>query len=140
MNNRYICKAKRKDNGEWVEGDLIQWKNGNMQICLGVGLNKKEKTLVDIIPETVGQCTGRKYANDKLLFEGDIVKWYSDYDDTWGYSHTAECYGVVVWNANDYCWNIKTNYELIPFNDYDWDVSMVVGNIYDNSELLEAER
>lgn len=140
MNNRYIFKGKRKDNGEWVEGDLIQWKNGNMQICLGVGLNKKEKTLVDIIPETVGQCAGRKYANDKLLFEGDIVKWYSDYDDTWGYSHTAEYYGVVVWNANDYCWNIKTNDELIPFNDYDWDISMVVGNIYDNSELLEAER
>ena len=69
--------------------------------------------------------------------QSDIVKWYSDYDDTWGYSHTAEYYGVVVWNANDYCWNIKTNDELIPFNDYDWDISMVVGNIHDNPELLE---
>lgn len=30
--------------------------------------------------------------------------------------------------------------ELIPFNDYDWDISMVVGNIYDNPEMLEVER
>lgn len=82
----------------------------------------------------------KRCANDELLFEGDIVKLYSDYDDTWGYSHTAEDYGVVVWSANDYCWDIKVDDELIPFNDYNWDISMVVGNIYDNPDLLEVER
>lgn len=146
MNNRYICKGKRKDNGEWVEGYLIQGNKTYIATIEAINYMVVSTPfmasieLVEVIPKTVGQCTGRKYANDKLLFEGDIVEWYSDYDDTWGYSHTAECCGVIVWNTNDYCWNIKVNNELIPFNDYDWDISMVVGNIYDNPELLEVER
>lgn len=138
MNNRYTFRGKgnpKYNDGEWYYGYLT-YDGSDYRIAEPkYGCCKRT-----VIPETVGQCTGRKYANDKLLFEGDIVKWYSDYDDTWGYSHTAEYYGVVVWNANDYCWNIKTNDELIPFNDYDWDISMVVGNIHDNPELLEVER
>lgn len=139
MNERYIFRGKRKDNGEWETGFLVikRWDCSDERYFI---TDKMTGWHTPVIPETVGQCTGRKYANDKLLFEGDIVKWYSDYDDTWGYSHTAEYYGVVVWNANDYCWNIKVNDELIPFNDYDWDISMVVGNIHDNPELLEVER
>ena len=136
MNNRYICRGKRQDNGAWETGFLVikRWDCSDERYFI---TDKMTGWHTPVIPETVGQCTGRKYANDKLLFEGDIVKWYSDYDDTWGYSHTAEYYGVVVWNANDYCWNIKVNDELIPFNDYDWDISMVVGNIHDNPELLQ---
>ena len=148
MNNRYIFRGKRKDIGEWVYGFYVfqRKRSGKFGQVLSE-LDSNRHFIIDaqgksneVIPETVGQCTGRKYANDKLLFEGDIVKWYSDYDDTWGYSHTAEYCGVIVWNTNDCCWNIKVNNELIPFNDYDWDISMVVGNIHDNPELLEVER
>ena len=136
MNERFLFRGKRKDNGAWETGFLVikRWDCSDERYFI---TDKMTGWHTPVIPETVGQCTGRKYANDKLLFEGDIVKWYSDYDDTWGYSHTAEYYGVVVWNANDYCWNIKVNDELIPFNDYDWDISMVVGNIHDNPELLQ---
>ena len=138
MNERFLSRGKREDNGAWETGFLVikRWDCSDERYFI---TDKMTGWHTPVIPETVGQCTGRKYANDKLLFEGDIVKWYSDYDDTWGYSHTAEYYGVVVWNANDYCWNIKVNDELIPFNDYDWDISMVVGNIHDNPELLEVE-
>ena len=146
--NRYIFRGKRKDNGEWIYGFYVfQRKRSGVFGQVLSELDFDRYFIIDtcgtwneVIPETVGQSTGRKYANDKLLFEGDIVKWYSDYDDTWEYSHTAEYYGVVVWNENDYCWSIKANDELIPFNDYDWDVSMVVGNIHDNPKLLEVER
>lgn len=136
MNERFLSRGKRKDNGAWETGFLVikRWDCSDERYFI---TDKMTGWHTPVIPETVGQCTGRKYANDKLLFEGDIVKWYSDYDDTWGYSHTAEYYGVVVWNANDYCWNIKVNDELIPFNDYDWDISMVVGNIHDNPKLLQ---
>lgn len=139
MNERFLFRGKREDNGAWETGFLVikRWDCSDERYFI---TDKMTGWHTPVIPETVGQCTGRKYANDKLLFEGDIVKWYSDYDDTWGYSHTAEYYGVVVWNANDYCWNIKVNDELIPFNDYDWDISMVIGNIHDNPELLEVKR
>lgn len=136
MNERFLFRGKREDNGAWETGFLVikRWDCSDERYFI---TDKMTGWHTPVIPETVGQCTGRKYANDKLLFEGDIVKWYSDYDDTWGYSHTAEYYGVVVWNANDYCWNIKVNDELIPFNDYDWDISMVIGIIHDNPELLQ---
>ena len=43
MNNRYICKAKRKDNGEWVEGDLMQWSDGTIRICVDSGDDEKNE-------------------------------------------------------------------------------------------------
>ena len=135
MNNRYICKGKRKDNGEWVEGDLIQWKNGNMQICLGVGLNKEQKTLVDIIPETVGQCTGLKDKNGKLIFEGDVVK---DKD--------SGLFGKVVFATSADGFNGMTGFMVDDVDDglqnYNgfWHLVEVIGNIHDNPELLEVER
>lgn len=135
MNNRYIFKGKRKDNGEWVEGDLIQWKNGNMQICLGVGLNKKEKTLVDIIPETVGQCTGLKDKNGKLIFEGYVVK---DKD--------SGLFGKVVFATSADGFNGMTGFMVDDVDDglqnYNgfWHLVEVIGNEFDNPELLEGER
>lgn len=140
-NEKHLCRGKRVDNGEWVVGYYIETER-----CDKTGVEyliierEADGSSYLIIPKTVGQCTGRKYANDKLLFEGDIVECYSDYEDTLGYLHTAKYCGVIVWNSNDYCWNIKVNDKLIPFNDYDWDISMVIGNIHDNPELLEIKK
>lgn len=124
-----ICYSGGKDSDVLIE--IAKAANINFEVV-------HSHTTADA-PETVGQCTGLKDKNKKLIFEGDIVERYSYYDDIWGFSYTAECYGVIVWNTNDYCWNIKVNDELIPFNDYDWDISMVVGNIHDNPELLEVK-
>lgn len=43
MNNRYIFRGKREDNGDWVEGDLMQWNDGTVRICVEDGDNKKKK-------------------------------------------------------------------------------------------------
>lgn len=135
MNNRYIFRGKRKYNGEWVEGDLIQWKNGNMQICLGVGLNKEQKTLVDIIPETVGQCTGLKDKNGKLIFEGDILLFINDDGEKTPYK--------VFWSEEYAGYIIVTNDRAVDTMDC-WDKYRknfeVIGNIHDKPELLEVER
>ena len=72
MNNysRYIFKAKMKDNGEWVYGDLIQNPNTTGK-CLIIerGVTSYSSTneaikeylsesYIEIIPETLCQCTG----------------------------------------------------------------------------------
>lgn len=142
MNNRYIFRGKRKDNGEWVEGDLIQWKNGNMQICLGVGLNKKEKTLADIIPETIGQCTGLKDKNGKWIFEGYILESRaSENKEDWKK-------WVVTFFDGSFCFEReiprkrKHKYEqnLLCVDEIELYGLTIIGNIHDNPELLEVEK
>lgn len=75
MNNRYIFRGKRKDNNEWVYGNLIQRKIWSSELYIirveDNGFDSYEE--YEVIPETVGQCTGLKDKNDKLIFDGDII-------------------------------------------------------------------
>ena len=126
MNNRYIFRGKRKDNNEWVEGDLMQWNDGTMRIC--VEIDDNEKTAATVIPETVGQCTGLTDKNGKKIFEGDICKHRSNYSGNIVIS-------VVTYTDGHFLALVCENsgFELSEKLE-------VIGNIYDNPELLEVER
>lgn len=130
-----LFRGKRIDNGEWVDGDSLihsMFKKGD--VCVGV---VEGMEIYSVIPETIGQYTGKDICNQKL-FEGDIVEWYEDYDDSFGYSKTANGYSVVVWDNENYCWSFKTDNEYIqPFNDWNWENCFIIGNIHDNPELLK---
>ena len=64
MNDRYLFRGKRVDNGEWVEGCLLTI-DGEYRIATSC-LQGDDENLLDnvcaykVIPETVGQCTGSK--------------------------------------------------------------------------------
>lgn len=144
MNNRYICKAKRKDNGGWIYGDLIIDQYGKYYIHPNVNAFSVNEynlakciQMIEVIPETIGQCTGLKDKNGKLIFEGDIIR-------------TKE-YGRVIahYTVSDYdifrityvpamfrIENIHRAFNLVG-NSADYEV---IGNIHDNPELLEVEK
>lgn len=78
-----LYRGKRKDNGEWVYGAYIVMHHNdkrthlhhfiipdNGDLSFGV---KVEDILVEVIPETVGQCMGKEDKTGKQIFEGDIV-------------------------------------------------------------------
>lgn len=117
MNNRYICKGKRKDNGKWIYGDLMQWNDGTVRICVDNG--DDEKTATTVIPETVGQCTGLKDKNGKLIYEGDIVVSTSDRR----LSDRPRLITIDFERGCNYCAARRK--------------PVVIGNIHDNPELLE---
>jgi uncharacterized phage protein (TIGR01671 family) len=69
-----LFKAKRKDNGEWVEGSFLNSRNPRIIIN---GEYIKGLFVVDsfeIDPETLCRCTELPDKNKKLIFENDYVK------------------------------------------------------------------
>lgn len=131
MNDRYLFRGKRKDNNEWVTGDLMQWSDGTIRICVESGVD--EKTTVTVIPETVGQCTGLKDENGKLIFEGDIVKGLFNF----GLEIMSVCtfkdgaFGLTAKQCGAYHFSAFTSL---------WEVQYeVIGNIHDNPNLCRIE-
>ena len=136
MEDRYLLKAKRLDNGEWVQGCYIY----NVDRDCGESLNEFAHRIQPLYanayaepidPTTICQCTGLKDKDDKLIWENDIVKVkYSD-----GFEEITE----VAYSKNGYS----------PYlNEYECEGCCcrcevaeieVVGNIFDNKELLESK-
>lgn len=122
-----LFRGKRTDNGEWVQGYICRY-----------GWIGKEKDYIipdyasalytaEIDPETVGQYTGLTDMNGRKIFEGDTV--WNSYD---------EDYGKVEWD-NDMAKFIITfpTFTVDFANVYGKELE-IVGNVYDNPELLKG--
>lgn len=124
-----------KDNCKngFVFGSLVV-SEGKFYICVAALcavnslINNGITTMIEVIPETVGQYTGLTDKNGKKIFERDIVK----YCETKGVINFGEgCYAVKDINS-------KNNPALdIVLNGYKCEIK-VIGNIYDNPELLKG--
>ena len=116
MNDRYLYRAKRKKDGKWTTWNAV------------TGIHGLER----IEDDTICQCTGLKDKNGKLIWENDIVKG-KYYDNGKSHRHIGqvkyiyEAYKVVgVKQYTGYHAHLDGSYE-------------VIGNIFDNKELLERE-
>ena len=147
MNDRYLFRAKRIDNGEWVEGYLFDdgFENGRMFVG-GLVIEEYHGTACDdwsitginfyeVDPSTICQCTGLKDKNGKLIWENDIVEIGEHECMVNGlykviYCEINFCYALE--RSVDYHYNFFTFSALNGFETS----SNVIGNIFDNPELI----
>ena len=119
-----LFRGKAKQFKEWEYGYYVVTLNGVQFI--------KNDNFNEVDPETVGQFTGLTDKNGRKIFEGDIAKGNSEY---FAYSHP---HGIIVYDSGEF---------LIAFDKALEDVENlgawandieVIGNIYDNPELLNG--
>lgn len=138
-----LFKAKRIDNGEWVFGGIVY--KGNKAFIVKVEKyipdtrdwalaeyyekNPQFKAeTIEVDPETVCQYTEVDDKDENKIFEGDIVK-----------DKSAQLLGVVKYSKK------YMQFVVDDINDGEQDYSefinevKVIGNIFDNLELLEVK-
>ena len=131
MENRFLVRGKRIDNSEWIVGNLIQTDDGVYIIQNYVPQHSIKNCEVD--PSTVCQCTGLKDKNGKLIFENDIMEAHIDEDFPEDVSRFK-----VEWNGKGWVENHPDGVDREYLDDFDTEHFKVVGNIFDNPELLEG--
>lgn len=145
MQDRYLFKAKRIKDAQWIEGYLIYSFTGVPFIITEYDHILALVARDEIDPETICQCTGLKDKNGNLIWENDIVKkeFYTDYD---AYANSEKYIGVMRYE--DGGWWVKTQMDvgqilvrsIIDVLAFSKDVEHfeVLGNVFDNPELLEV--
>lgn len=134
-----------KDNCKdgFVFGSLVVSKN-KVYICVSALcqvnslINNGTTTMLEVIPETVGQYTGIT-VEGKKIFEGDIVKksWtFHYYVNHQQRSRINTFIGQIVFDRASYI--MKEHGEFIG-TSHNGEWLEVIGNIYDNPELLEGD-
>lgn len=119
----YLFRGKTIANGKWSEGTLLVTKQG---CCI----TPDATVYVAVDPETVGQYTGLTDKNGTKIFEGDIVK----------YGDTVHNVVFEQRNGTAYFGLVYSTLETLSFGYYqDLKQIEVIGNIYDNPELLGDE-
>lgn len=128
MENRFLFRAKRKDNGEWTEGFLLKRWDGLWIFSID------EKFADLIIPSTLCQCTGLKDKNGKLIWENDIIECKDGkHNFQTQIEWDAYCAGFIFQDTETSAVLLDAITENGLYSE-----SKVVGNIFDNPELLEV--
>lgn len=153
MEDRYLYKAKTtpKEKGEfnnvWVTGNLIVSNEKYYIHPVGNVVNVKSEigriiVMHEVIPDTICQCTGLKDKNGELIWENDILHNGNYFVVKW--NESCSRFDIVLNNSNNIPigkWEpMICDWKTSDFKEYRKAVDYeVVGNVFDNPELLESE-
>lgn len=138
-----LFKAKQIDNGEWIEGSLIDL-DIDSGYCYIVQPYKKASILPIIFlitdrmklvdPETLCQFTGLYDKNGNKIWENDILMAHLDKSYPEDVTYETIEWGVAGWVAHE-----ANSIDRQYLDEFDLEHYEVVGNIFDNKELLQEE-
>lgn len=151
-------RGKSIYNEEWAYGYLVNsghqinpyeefWWIAQNRYDIGTVFNEEscDDTFIwnRVEPDTIGQYTGLKDKNGVEIYEGDIVRLFCDYNNY--HIEPRWVNAIIVWNEDFYGWEVSFKHIRVGFSEnignfkYDNARIEVIGNIYDNHELLEVK-
>ena len=139
-----LFRAKQVNNGEWVSGYYVydyahnaHFIFKNQLVCPNCINDRRIDYSVcdyEIDPDTLCQYTGKSDEDGEKIFEGDIVGFIDLYSTESGYSESS-CLGEVIWSKEECCFHVTNR-----LSAESWEVldeCKVVGNVFDNKELMD---
>lgn len=131
-----LFRGKRVGNGEWVEGGYYENNTGKYIISPAFVAHLT-------IPETVGRFTGLTDTNGRKIFEGDILRVTDEHKEYITFVRCVDntlCVDIFVDNTG--VLELDYDYTAIGFAEDFWKNQSckveIIGNIHDNTELLEV--
>ena len=136
MNRTIKFRGKSLYNDEWVYGYLLE-RNDRTEIY---NVNPDGSLFwANVYPQTVGQFTGLCDRNGREIYEGDVIKsMYNDIYHVIRYNDLIAAFSAVL--INQYMYDndgLRTECHITEAWIGDC-TKVVVGNIYDNPELLKG--
>ena len=135
MNDRYLYRAKRADNGEWIIGNLVYSEDASIGYEYMIMPTQIIGNWSTVLKDTICQCTELKDKNGKLIWENDICRRVLlptkriKANFKIAYVPYKCCISAIDLDGS----NITFLSDYIN-NQYEVEV---IGNIFDNQELLE---
>lgn len=152
MMREILFKAKRIDNGEWVEGNHVYLENAHYIVPLHIEWNEDEQKetpmFIRIYRETLCQYTGLEDKNGKRIWENDIVTCEHEkfqegdaveqypFPDTIRYKRNYAVEFINTGSNYGYRLRNKSIHFILTGNVVYNHKIEVLGNIFDNPELL----
>lgn len=133
-----LFKAKRIDNGEWIEGHYTECRG---ETFIGIDTSSMFEIFCPPVirwfkvdSETICQFTGLCDKNGKKIWENDILMAHLDES----YPEDAT-YETVEWGAAGWVTHEAGSTDREYLDKFDFEHYEVVGNIFDNKELLQEK-
>lgn len=141
-----LFRGKRVDNGEWIEGFFAKIGDKTF-ILIDTGIAFGYVTMKEVLSETIGQYTGLTDKNGKKIFEGDILQGYQyPYLSEGHFNYYAEVIYFEICPAFGLYTFKNPNLDIVKgissgttdfMEDWESENWEIIGNIYDNPEMLE---
>ena len=137
-----ICKAKRADNHEWVTGHHVHDEKDYILENLAMRVRGTAELINAPVVEsdTISRYSGYKDKSERPIYENDIISWLNGFKYIVRYGYFDGPVGLgYYYGLGFYFERVGHPEHRVPFNImflYEYEV---LGNLFDNKELLKIE-